>query len=132
MGIQKGLDYSLLFANNKTHVKHLNFTIKIFIYESCIIQFTFKSFPSFYRSALFLHISHQYLTNVQCCNRRNHGQTIHPTDIFISMNLLQMPCVITWDQKNQKKMSLFFNFEYQKFSARVNHKIKHNDTKKRF
>ena len=39
--------------------------------------------------------SHQYLTNVQCWNRRNHGQTIHPTVIFISINFLQMPCEIT-------------------------------------
>ena len=38
--------------------------------------------------------SSQILTNVHC-NRRNHGQTISPTKIFISMNLLQMPCVIT-------------------------------------
>ena len=44
----------------------------------------------------FIYItSHQYLTNVQSCKRRNHGQTIHPTEFFISMNLLQMPCVIT-------------------------------------
>ena len=35
------------------------------------------------------------ITNVQFCNRHNHGQTIHPTEIFILMNLLQMPCVIT-------------------------------------
>ena len=40
-------------------------------------------------------LSHQYLTNVQCWNRRNHSQTKHPKEIFISMNLLQMPCVIT-------------------------------------
>ena len=39
--------------------------------------------------------SHQYLTNVQCWNRHNHGQTIHPKQKFISMNLLQMSCVIT-------------------------------------
>ena len=30
------------------------------------------------------------------CNRRNHGKNIHPTENFISMNLLQMSCVITW------------------------------------
>ena len=44
--------------------------------------------------------SHQYLTNVQCCNRHNHGQTIHPTEIFISMNLLQTPCMVLKDHKN--------------------------------
>ena len=38
---------------------------------------------------------HQYLTNVQCWNRCNHGQTIHPRQKFISMNMLQMSCVIT-------------------------------------
>jgi hypothetical protein len=39
--------------------------------------------------------SHQYLTNVQSCNRRFGRQTIHPTQKFTSMNLLQMPCFIT-------------------------------------
>ena len=40
------------------------------------------------------YISHQYLTNVQSWNIRFGGQTIHPTQKFTSMNLLQMPCVI--------------------------------------
>ena len=39
--------------------------------------------------------SHQYLTNVQCCYRHNHGQTIHPKQKFISMNMLQTSCVET-------------------------------------
>ena len=30
----------------------------------------------------FQYESHQYLTNVQCCFRCNHGQTIHPTQKF--------------------------------------------------
>ena len=47
--------------------------------------------------------SHQYLINVQCCNRRNHGQTIRPTEIFISMNLLQMPCVIKRSASSSEK-----------------------------
>ena len=41
------------------------------------------------------HESHQYLTNVQYCNRRNHGQTIHPTQKFISIILLQMYFLVT-------------------------------------
>ena len=41
-------------------------------------------------------LSHQYLTNVQSWNIRFGRQTIHPTQKFASMNLLQMPCVITW------------------------------------
>ena len=40
--------------------------------------------------------SHQYLTNVQCCYRRFGSETSHPTQKFTSMNLLQMPCVITY------------------------------------
>ena len=39
----------------------------------------------------YLAYSHQYLTNVKSCYRRNHGKTIHPTEIFILMNLLQVP-----------------------------------------
>ena len=31
-----------------------------------------------------------------CCHIQHHIQTIHSTEIFISMNLLQMSCVITW------------------------------------
>ena len=30
-----------------------------------------------------------------------NGKTINPTEIFIAMNLLQMPCVITYVPKNQ-------------------------------
>ena len=43
--------------------------------------------------------SHQYLTNVQSWNRLFGGETIHPTQKFTWMNLLQMPCVITWAWK---------------------------------
>ena len=39
---------------------------------------------------------HEYLTNVQSWNRRFVCETIHPTQTFTSMNLLQMYCVITW------------------------------------
>ena len=31
-----------------------------------------------------------------CCYIQHHVQTICPTENFISMNLLQMSCVITW------------------------------------
>ena len=46
----------------------------------------------------------------------NHGQTIHSTENFILLNLLQMSCVITWDQKksvsiSEKRMRSFFSFE---------------------
>ena len=37
--------------------------------------------------------THQYLTDVQSCYRHNHGQIIDQ-ESFISMNLLQMPCVL--------------------------------------
>ena len=33
---------------------------------------------------------------VECCYRRFGCETIHPTQKYISMNLLQMSCVITW------------------------------------
>ena len=75
-------------------------------------------------------LSHQYLTNVQCCYKRFGHQTIHPTQKFASMNLLQMPCVITWDQKKSvsilKKNEGVFSFKNWKFSIRVNHTITHN------
>ena len=32
---------------------------------------------------------------ISMLQQTNHSQAIHPTEIFISMNLLQMPCVIT-------------------------------------
>ena len=40
--------------------------------------------------------SHQYLTNVQSCYRQFSSKTIHPTQKFTLMTLLQMPCMITW------------------------------------
>ena len=48
-------------------------------------------------------------------NREHQGQTIHPTETFISMNLLQMSCVMTWAQKiqpptSEKRMRPFFSF----------------------
>ena len=36
---------------------------------------------------------------VWCCYSQHHGQTIHPTENFEPMNLLEMSCVITWAQK---------------------------------
>ena len=41
-------------------------------------------------------VSHQYLTNVQCCYRRFGHETIYPTQKFTSMNMSQIPCVITY------------------------------------
>ena len=41
-------------------------------------------------------LSHQYLTKVQCWNKRFGCETIHPTQKFTSMNLLQMSCMIAW------------------------------------
>ena len=29
-------------------------------------------------------------------NRQHHGQTIHPTEKLISMNLFKILCVVTW------------------------------------
>ena len=34
-----------------------------------------------------------------CCHSQHHAQPTHPTENFNSMSLLQMFCVITWDQK---------------------------------
>ena len=48
-----------------------------------------------------------------------NGKTIHPTEIFIAMNLLQMPCMITYVPKNQPLTSkkwgrfLVFNIKNQ-------------------
>ena len=64
------------------------------------------------------------LVYFKCCNRRNHGQTIHPTENFISMNLLQMSCVKTWAQKNsdsnlRKKNEAVFYFRFFKMWLRM-------------
>ena len=58
--------------------------------------------------------SYQYLTNIQFCNRGNHSQTIHPTEIFISMRLLQIIL---------KRKRLFFSFKYQKFRVKIKHTV---------
>ena len=72
-------------------------------------------------------ISHQYLTNVQPCYRQFGCQTIHPTQKFTSMNLLQINDNI---KKNQspfsEKNEAIFSFKYQTFRVRVNHTITHN------
>jgi hypothetical protein len=55
---------------------------------------------------LHLHSTHILLIRemvVESCNRRFGCETIHSTQKFTSMNLLQMPCVIT---SAQKKFSL--------------------------
>ena len=65
-----------------------------------------------------------------CWNSQHHIQTIHPTENFISINLLQLFCVITWDQKNQSsKTRPFLSFTCQTYRVRVNHTITHNLTK---
>ena len=33
---------------------------------------------------------------VECWNRQHHGQTIHPTEKFTSMNLYKIIEVVTW------------------------------------
>ena len=42
---------------------------------------------------LYYYLNHQ--VQFGCCHIQHHAQTIHPTEIFILMNLLQMSCVIT-------------------------------------
>ena len=35
-------------------------------------------------------------TGCQSWNSQHHGQTIHPTEKLISMNLVKILCVVTW------------------------------------
>ena len=42
-------------------------------------------------------LSHQYLTNVQSWNKLFGCKTMHPTQKFISMNVLQMLGIIIWE-----------------------------------
>ena len=47
----------------------------------------------------FIYTIYYYLNRYMyfgCCYIQHHAQTIHPTENFISMNLLQMSCVIAW------------------------------------
>ena len=39
-----------------------------------------------------------FLLVVESWNRQHHGQTIHPTEKFNSMNLFKKFCVVTWVQ----------------------------------
>ena len=56
-----------------------------------------------------------------CWNSQHHAQTIHSTEKFISINLLQMFCVITWDQKKQppssEKNEAIFQFYISKLQG---------------
>ena len=67
-----------------------------------------------------------------CWNSQHHAQTLHPTENFILMNFLQMPCVIynMGSKKSasnlRKKMKSFFSFTQEKFRFRVNQTITHN------
>ena len=65
----------------------------IYASKECAKLSRIKSYMQSNRNAALP--SHQYLTNVQCWNRHNYSQTIHPKQKFISMNLLQMSFVIT-------------------------------------
>jgi len=58
-------------------------------------------------------IPHQYLTNVQCWNRRFGSETIPPTQEFNQINLFQVTCVIKRTKKsasNLRKKEAFFLF----------------------
>ena len=54
-------------------------------------------------------------------NGEVNGQTIHLTDNLISINLLQMSCVIKWAKKNSthnlKKFGNLENFHFSNLSA---------------
>ena len=71
-------------------------------------------FEEFFQEQLFtkqLRSSHQYLTNVTT-DTITAKPYIQNKSLF-PMNLLQMSCVITEDQKNQPSTS-FFSFKYKK------------------
>ena len=71
---------------------------------------------------------------VERCYRQLGRETIHPTQNFISMNLLQMSCVITWTslfltsevveavrgQKHHKKSQLFLPMIFLHFFNQAN------------
>jgi hypothetical protein len=54
----------------------------------------------FYRDVLEKYLELYYDLNrwvyFGCCHIQHHAQTIHPTEIFIYMSMLQRSCVITW------------------------------------
>jgi hypothetical protein len=48
---------------------------------------------------------HQYLTNVQFCNRRNRAQTINPTEFFIVNEFVPNALLDNIGSKNQPLIS---------------------------
>ena len=70
----KNCNYLIIWA--ATH--HMN---------SCISNFR----------SLVICSSHQYLTNVQSWYRQFGRETIHSTQKFTSMDLLQMSCIVVFD-----------------------------------
>ena len=59
-------------------------------------QFRLIQIDSDYSTTLFILLIRDML--VECWNRQHHGQTIHPTEKFISMDLFQILCVVIWAQ----------------------------------
>ena len=51
-----------------------------------------------YNLLCILAISSIFLLVVESWNRQHHGQTIHPTEKFNSINLYKIICVVTWPQ----------------------------------
>ena len=51
-----------------------------------------------YNLLCILAISSIFLLVVKSWNRQLHGQTIHPTEKFNSINLYKIICVVTWAQ----------------------------------
>ena len=48
---------------------------------------------------MYRNISRHFIntfTGSLCCKRQHHGQTIHPKEKLISMNLFKICCVVTW------------------------------------
>ena len=58
-------------------------------------EFFFSEKPFFFR-AKNLSVLHRGREQTTVCYTVHQAQTIHPTENYISMNLLQMSCVITW------------------------------------
>ena len=75
-----------------------NFHIRGFQLDDCVFQRSqlCKCYCCCWKDISNLYYYLNWYVYFGCCYIQHHAQTIHPTENFISMNLLQMSCVITW------------------------------------
>ena len=64
-------------------------------YSHCWIHFIILQLEGQDNSSVFIHLINIF-NGCFSRNRQHHGQTIHPTESFISITLFKLLCVLTW------------------------------------